>query len=371
MQEVKSKRYTGVYYRVLEDKSKTFYIVYKHPIDKRTIRLKIGSDKDGFNEVYCNNKRAEILASLRLGDDTKIPIIAQKQHKTTLNDIAEQYFKTKEARGKAISTNERKSKYNRHLRHTLGDMALSSITKDKITALQNELITNGYANATINNILQLGATIFYHAIKERGLNAKNPFMNVKQIKTPNARLRYLNINELNELKQHVRADEILYLFVLISITTGARLEGVLNIQFKDVDFNAGLIHIYDFKSNDRYTGALTDEVRGILEAKTDLKADDYILSYDNGSKMDKKRIQRRLKPVFDRLFNKGLARNDRINRVVVHTLRHSFASLLAIQGTPIYTIQKLLNHKDIKQTMRYAKLSPNSGADEVKRLFDK
>ncbi|MDO8454946.1 MAG: tyrosine-type recombinase/integrase [Sulfurimonas sp.] len=59
---------------------------------------------------------------------------------------------------------------------------------------------------------------------------------------------------------------------------------------------------------------------------------------------------------------------DRKNRVVVHSLRHTFASHLAINETPILTIQKLMNHQDIKSTMRYAKLSSDSGRNSVKNL---
>ncbi len=68
------------------------------------------------------------------------------------------------------------------------------------------------------------------------------------------------------------------------------------------------------------------------------------------------------------LFNKNIRADDRKNRVVIHTLRHTFASHLAINGTPIYTIQKLMNHKDIKMTLRYAKLSPDSGKEAVEKL---
>jgi site-specific recombinase XerD len=79
-------------------------------------------------------------------------------------------------------------------------------------------------------------------------------------------------------------------------------------------------------------------------------------------------IAKPLREIFNTLFNKGLKKEDRKNRVVIHTLRHTFASHLAINGTPIFTIQKLLNHKDIKMTMRYAKLSPDSGRDSVNSL---
>ncbi|WP_422169655.1 tyrosine-type recombinase/integrase [Aliarcobacter butzleri] len=53
----------------------------------------------------------------------------------------------------------------------------------------------------------------------------------------------------------------------------------------------------------------------------------------------------------------SLKQNDKI---VFHSLRHTFASHLAINGTLIFTIQKLMNHKDIRMTLRYAKLSPDS-----------
>lgn len=55
-------------------------------------------------------------------------------------------------------------------------------------------------------------------------------------------------------------------------------------------------------------------------------------------------------------------------KVVVHTLRHTFASHLAINGTPIFTIQKLMNHSDINMTLRYAKLAPESGRDSILNL---
>lgn len=48
--------------------------------------------------------------------------------------------------------------------------------------------------------------------------------------------------------------------------------------------------------------------------------------------------------------------------------RHTFGSQLAIQGTPLYTIMKLLDHTSIDQSMVYAKLAPSQGKDEVLKL---
>jgi site-specific recombinase XerD len=90
-------------------------------------------------------------------------------------------------------------------------------------------------------------------------------------------------------------------------------------------------------------------------------------------------MQRNLSKILDKLFNKDIVNNsdntqeqnaeNRRNKVVIHTLRHTFGSLLAIDGVPIYTIKKLMNHKDIKMTQRYAKLSPESGRNSIDAIF--
>jgi len=60
------------------------------------------------------------------------------------------------------------------------------------------------------------------------------------------------------------------------------------------------------------------------------------------------------------LFNVGV--DDRRQRVTFHTLRHSHASWLAIQGESLLVIKEALGHKDLKMTQRYAHL-----ADEARR----
>jgi site-specific recombinase XerD len=49
---------------------------------------------------------------------------------------------------------------------------------------------------------------------------------------------------------------------------------------------------------------------------------------------------------------------DRRQRVVFHTLRHTYASWLVMAGVDLYTVQRLMGHKDITMTQRYAHLAP-------------
>ncbi len=44
----------------------------------------------------------------------------------------------------------------------------------------------------------------------------------------------------------------------------------------------------------------------------------------------------------------------------IHDLRHTFASRLVSKGVPIFDVSKLLGHKSINMTMRYAHLAPEA-----------
>ncbi len=65
-------------------------------------------------------------------------------------------------------------------------------------------------------------------------------------------------------------------------------------------------------------------------------------------------------------FNRGIT--DQRQKVVFHTLRHSYASWLVEAGTDIYSVKELLGHGTIAMTERYSHLSPESLENAVKRL---
>ena len=147
---------------------------------------------------------------------------------------------------------------------------------------------------------------------------------------------------------------------MLAFSTGARLNSIRNIKLEDIDFANNTIKIQDFKNNSRYTAFLTPLAKQVLQTHTE----NIIF------KTPERTITRAMQRILNELFNKELDSNDRKHRVVIHTTRHTFASHLAIKGTPIQIIQKLLNHKDIQMTMRYAHLLPSSGKEWVERLWE-
>lgn len=61
--------------------------------------------------------------------------------------------------------------------------------------------------------------------------------------------------------------------------------------------------------------------------------------------------------------------NDRINRVSLYTLRHSFGSLLSARGANAFVIKKLMNHSSIKMTNRYIKVPDNEAKKYIDAIF--
>lgn len=367
MAMIKSKKYTGVYYNLLEDGDKVFYFNYKDKNDNNKLKwVKVGKESDKYTQDITKTLRDEQLSKMNHGEDITKVANKKKKELITLDTLANRYFEDKK------STNERKQKYANHIKPLIGNKQIENITKVDIKKVVDSVLNLGRSNGTRNSVLSLISTIINHSIKHYDLKVVNPCIGVSKLKDDNKRERFLTTDEIKKLKDEVKGNFFVKLFVEFALCTGGRLETILHIQKKDIDLINKTVNLNNLKTKKRYTGFLQDDLIAILkDYLPSLNANDYVVTQKGlqEKKADHKQIHRRLKPILDRLFNKGLKDDDTINRAVIHTLRHSFASHLAINGTPIFTIQKLMNHSDIKQTLRYAKLAPDSGKNDVQGLY--
>lgn len=369
---VTSKRFTGVQLNHLKGNDITYYINYFDVNRGKNIQLKIGKKSEGITEVYCKNRRNEILAKIRLGENPLGTFRANKG--VTLDSQAKIYFehlREKEASEKSIKNEE--NRYKNHLKQTLGSMTISKISADDINALTKSKRSDGLSSATIKHIHALLSVIISYSIRTNKYTGSNVMQSIEinRVKVDNSRERFLNPSEVNKLlsDKDVLRDDLLRIFCNFALSTGARLGTLLSIRRKDIDLDTGIITLKDQKNNSTYSGFISKNLfKNDFTFLDKLKPNDYVISI-NGEKTEQTRIQKPLRGILNRLFNDQLDADDRKNRVVIHTLRHTFASLLAINGTPIYTIQILLNHAQVTTTQRYAKLSPNSGSEFVNGLY--
>ena len=355
-------KFTGVYYRKIKTGDRIFYI--KGKLHSKSYLEKVGSSAEGVTAGYASKVRNEKHSISRMGEQSPM----YKKPQLTLNDGFEKYLEEIEGKGDTRNT---KGRYNNHIRPILGnelmeEISTEDIKKFVISKKKEVSFKTGrvYAPKTINDMVNIISVIYnYNKI------SPNPAHDVKRDNTNDARERYLNEDEIATLLKMIdehpklRKKELIKLFTVLALTTGARLTSVLTITQGDILDDK--IRIKDHKNHSTYYAALHPSVMGLLPEA--LKPTDYLIG-SSPKQMHRASMNKMLQPRLNELFNEGLAIEDAKRRVVIHTFRHTFGSLLAINGVGIYTIKKLMNHSDIKMTMRYAKLSPDMGFDAVKSL---
>lgn len=374
----------GIYYKeiqktVIDDRGnskvtilkddRVYSIQYKDIDDKWKFKT-IGKYSDGIREAYCHQTRTKIMNEVRLGEQPDI--IKKKNIKKeiiTLHQLFLNYKEQKKHENKSLLKAEQM--YMVYIYKRFGNQDIDTITTEDVVKFKQDLLDKNLAGSTINGNITFIGTLFNLAIDDKIYEKSNPVKSkkLKAIKLDNARDRYLTTKEVQDLFDAVKENEVLTMFVKLSLTTDGRLETILNIQKKDINLDNGTITLKDLKTNTTYTGFISDEIVQLLEKQNGtLSPNSYIVG-GGLTKFATRTLQRHLKYILDDLFNEGLDTRDAKNRTVIHTLRHTFASHLAINGIPIFTIQKLMNHSDIKMTMRYAKLAPDSGKVAIQGLY--
>lgn len=358
---------TGVYYNLLENGDKVFYFTYNDINDNKKKKwVNVGKYSDGIREANAFDKRAEQLTIMKHGKDIRAVANKKKTKITTYDELAQIYFNDKKVHKHRIN------KYNSYIKPSIGNKNIENISKAIIKKILLDIENDGKAPQTVNGIRELIGAVINHNIKEYNLKYINPCIGIPRLKVDNDRERYLSLDEVKELLEVMKDNFLIKLFINLSLQTGGRFETILHIQKKDINLSSGTVTLNNLKTKNTYTGYLqSDLINTLRDHLIDLKVNDYLISFkdEHEKKLTQRQIQNRLKPTLDNLFNQGLESDDRKNRVVIHTLRHTFASHLAINGVPIFTIQKLMDHKKIEQTLRYAKLSPENGKNAIEGLY--
>jgi integrase len=368
-------QFEGVYQRSAERVVGTpdivFDISYKQ--DGKKIWEKIGWKSQGYSSELARRIRNERIIALQHGED----LPQQKKKAITFQVLAEKYlaWASENKNRKGI---EDKSRYENHLKDRFDDKRLDEISPFDLERMKSEMTQAGLTPKTVSHCLGLLRAMFNRAADWDMYAGPNPVKRVKMPTVRNARDRFLSIEEadrlLTELEQNPRTktpkkldDPRLHDIALFSLHTGARASEIFNLRVQDVDFKNGLVALRDTKNKDTRYAPMTEPVRGMLKRRM-LPAqapDAFIFTDSSGGKI--KEVSNAFQRAVERLgLNDGT--KDARQRVVFHTLRHTFASWLAIQGTPIYTIAKLMGHRSISMSERYAHLSPDHKRDAVAAL---
>lgn len=369
MEKVKGSKFIGVYQKKLKSGDIAYYYTLK--INGKVKWVKVGTKNNGYRIEDAKNARAEKyneVHNIVKRDTVKLGRMIQRV--PTLDEIFNQYIEHNIAHKEKPKTFlDYKSSYNKRVSPHIGNLQIDTINSKNINdmfLIHKSSKTDSLSPKSLNTLREIIRSTYKFAIEQDLYDGKNPVDDtVMKYDVDNQREKYLEVEDIQLLLNHLKyevQDENLYMCALMCLMTGARINVVCHIRISDIDLKAKTIKLFDekAKSDKKYMGYIADKYfdtikEHIAKITDNPKSDLYILHNNRDLKDRKKYYQRRLKPVLDELFNKDIDPKDRKERVVVHTLRHTFGSQLANNGVDIYTIKNLMNHSDIKMTMRYSK----------------
>jgi integrase len=360
------KRFVGVYYRESTKRridgkpDRCFYVLTKVSGELKYHR--VGWISEGVSAQFAARKRVELLMTHRKDPDALAPA-----PDITFLEAGEAYLKwafnnKRSARDDAI-------RFRLHLAPRLGGKKLSGITSLHLENMK-ESLARTLAPATVKQCLALVRQIYNKAILWNLYKGSNPVRKITMPKTDNRRIRFLSEEEATLLLDELRkVSRNLYDMAYVALFTGLRAGEIFNLTWQDINFEAGAIMVKDPKNSESRTAYLNERLTELILARRtgDWTASDWVFPSRNGE-----RAPAVSKAFFRAVGRLGLNdnRNDPRDKVVFHTLRHTFASWLAIRGTPLLTIMELMGHKNIEMTMRYAHLIPDVKRKALAKLPD-
>lgn len=248
--------------------------------------------------------------------------------------------------------------FHKWIAPVIGKKPMKTVSPLDLERIKKNMADNKKAPRSIQYCLATVRQVFNVARSLSVFQGENPTAKVKKPKVDNRRVRFLSHEEAGRLLAELSTkSQQTHDIALLSLHCGLRAGEIFALTRQDVDLERGQILIKDAKSGRNRTAYMTSDVREMLSRRMADRKNGLVFCNARGGRI--------LEPsnLFSRTvkelgFNDGIT--DLRQKVVFHTLRHSFASWLVEAGTDLYTVKELLGHQSISMTERYSHLSANS-----------
>ena len=239
-----------------------------------------------------------------------------------------------------------------NLTEFLGNKVAGSLTSadlDSYKAARKATLRGGkpIAPSTINRELQVLRAAYNKGIEWK-LVKHNPVVRVFLSEKGRVRDRRLTPEEKAKLLS-VSSPE-LRRFILMGLKTGGRHSEILNLKWKDVDFARNTIAFRVTKTGEPRRVPIHPDALEVLRGLP--RHGEYVFADADGKRYNRSSW---IRYQFERAVDQAGIRG-----VVIHTLRHAFASELVEKGVDLKTVAELLGHSSTRMVDQvYAHLSPS------------
>jgi len=175
---------------------------------------------------------------------------------------------------------------------------------------------------------------------------RNPVQNVKGFKEGETHREFLTFEELEKAVETECDIPKMKTAFIFSCLTGIRWSDILGLTWGDLQFseaqNYWFVRFRQKKTRGVETLPISDQARSLLGDRC--SNEQHIFQGLKYSAWNNLKLQQWM-------MRAGISKT-----ITFHCARHTYATLQLTNGTDIYTVSKLLGHRELKTTQVYAKI---------------
>ena len=309
----------------------------------------------------ARKQAAVVIDRIKRGED---PMPGPPEPEPTVADLAERFMRVHvKVNCKPSTAATYRGHLECHILPALGEIALGAVGRAEVAALHHRLRdTPSTANAVVRTI----STMFHLAEAwELVPPGRNPCRSVRHYKE-HARERFLTPEEyrrLGRVLEEAEADGSVWSpaigAIRLLVLTGCRHSEIVSLRWDDVDRTAGELRLRDAKAGPRMV-PLTEPVSAVLAGIRREPGNPWVIvGPKSGTRLSSLRN-----------YWHSIREKAGLDDVRLHDCRHSYASRALALGEGLPTIGKLLGHRKIATTARYAHLMRDAEKVAATRVGD-
>lgn len=366
--------------RVMPSGLKTYILEYRPDGGGRSVakrRLKLGRHGDAFTPDEARKAALKHLGGV-IGGADPAGELAEQRGVDTLAALAERWLAEEVTPKRKASTAGLYRIYaTKHIIPALGAKKANKVTWGDVAAMHRDLGAKG--PATANRVLNALSGLYTWAAKVGAVKGMaNPAKGHERFRESSSE-RFLTTAELKELGDAIREAETVGIAWEVDRTqanakhipkadnartviepaaaaalrlllfTGARLREILHLRWSEVDLERGILTLEDSKTG-RKSILLNAPAIAVLSG---IKREGvYVIKGAPPQDGEEERPRADLKRPWALV-----TRRAGLEGLRLHDLRHSFASVGAGGGMGLPVIGRLLGHRNVETTQRYAHLA--------------
>lgn len=227
---------------------------------------------------------------------------------------------------------------------------------------REELLKKGLAVNSLNRCLEAGRAAINRAYKRNVIKDK-PHIQVLQNERGKPKGRPLSVDEIAVL--YAQAADHMRLFMILMIGTGARNEAIVTLEWSQVDFEEGLIHLNP--EGRKQTSKRRPVVRMVPFVREELRK----LNHREGRVL---MFRGKTFSTAHQGIEKAVKRAELKGNVTPYSFRHTVARWLRKEGVTPWEVGAQLGHKMPSYTITemYASASPDyleKSAEAIEKLL--